>query len=53
MWWINDCLYQVLGQSLGRMRPAVSALRNYSSAEKQVGSVGCIGCFTLVALFGW
>ncbi|RVW31990.1 Pyruvate dehydrogenase E1 component subunit beta-2, mitochondrial [Vitis vinifera] len=26
----------VLGQSLGRIRPAVSALRNYSSAEKQM-----------------
>ena len=29
LWWINDYLYQVLGQSLGRMRPAVSTLRNY------------------------
>lgn len=27
---------KVLGQSLGRIRPAVSALRNYSSAEKQM-----------------
>ncbi|CBI18879.3 unnamed protein product, partial [Vitis vinifera] len=44
---------KVLGQSLGRIRLAVSTLKNYSPGEKQVRSVGCVDFVTLVALFCW
>ncbi|CBI17795.3 unnamed protein product, partial [Vitis vinifera] len=33
---VGDYESEFLGQSLGRIRPTVSALRNYSSVEKQV-----------------